>query len=163
MSLPTELLVPKTAVPDGLIFRLVEMDDERPLHQLCFSQQTSKTFSSYFQNLLQRQSQKHLFWIIIEKDRTIIGNGQLIFLAQAAECANLFVTEPYRNLGIGTALIEVLTAVAQHHHIATLEIGVETENQAALRLYQRLGFIVQKELIIPENKPALILRKNLPC
>ena len=160
-ALPPELLKPTTAVPPHTSFRLVQEADRRPLHTACYPDHTALQFRDLFNHLLRRQVKGRCFWIIITVRERIIGNGQLVIYPTSAECANLFVVSDYRGQGIGTALIEVLTAVAHHHHITNLEIGVTTDNPRALALYQRLGFEEDRRLQLPHSKPSIILHKVL--
>ena len=161
MPLPSELFKPATAVSPHISFRLAQEADRRRLHNTCYPDHTALQFRDLFNHLLRRQEQGRCFWIIITTHQQIIGNGQLIIYPSSAECANLFVVPDYRGQGIGTALIGVLTAVARHHHITHLEIGVTTDNIRALTLYQRLGFEEDRRLQLPHTKPSIILHKAI--
>ncbi len=164
IDLPFELLKPATAVPPHISFRLAQEADRRPLHTACYSHYTAPQFRDLFNHLLRRQVQGRCFWLIIMSHNRIIGNGQLIVYPSSsecatAECANLFVVSDYRGQGIGTALIELLTAVARHVGIYSLELGVTTDNPRAFALYQRLGFAEDRRLYLPDSQPFIILHK----
>jgi len=45
-----------------------------------------------------------------------------------------------RNAGIGTALMEVVEALADEWGLDHLQLGVRTNNEGALRFYRRRGF-----------------------
>lgn len=163
-ALPPELFRPATAVPTHLTFRLVQEADRRPLHTACYPDYIALQFRDLFNHLLRRQEQGLCFWLIVTDHSRIIGNGQLVIYpsaaeASVAECANLFVVPDYRGQGIGTALLGILTAVARHHHLTHLEIGVTTDNPRALGLYQHLGFEEDRRLQLPNSKPSIILHK----
>ena len=161
MSLPLELFTVTTAVQPNISFRLVQEEDRRPLHCTCYSNYNTLQFRDLFNHLMRRQEQGRCFWIVIVIGDSIIGNGQLIVYSTSAECANLFVIPEYRRQGIGTALIEVLTAVAYHLNITNLEIGVSIDNPRALALYQRLGFQEDRHLQLPDSKSSIILHKEI--
>ena len=60
---------------------------------------------------------------------------------------SLAVSLPYRNQGVGTALIEKAKELARGFGIGVVTLAVEPENRAK-RLYQRLGFAYQREIEI---------------
>ena len=60
---------------------------------------------------------------------------------------SLAVSLPYRNQGVGTALIEKAKEMAKEKGIGVVTLAVEPENRAK-RLYQRLGFAYQREIEI---------------
>ena len=53
---------------------------------------------------------------------------------------SLAVDPSIRGLGIGTALMQAAEAKARDTGKRTMSLGVITENEGAIRLYQRLGF-----------------------
>ena len=60
---------------------------------------------------------------------------------------SLAVSLPYRNQGVGTALIEKAKEMAKQKGISVVTLAVEPENRAK-RLYQRLGFAYQRKIEI---------------
>ena len=60
---------------------------------------------------------------------------------------SLAVSLPYRNQGVGTALIEKAKELAKEKGIGVVTLAVEPENKAK-RLYQKLGFAYQREIEI---------------
>ena len=60
---------------------------------------------------------------------------------------SLAVSLPYRNQGVGTALIEKAKDLAKEKGISVVTLAVEPENRAK-KLYQRLGFAYQREIEI---------------
>ena len=60
---------------------------------------------------------------------------------------SLAVSLPYRNQGVGTALIEKAKEMAKEKGISVVTLAVEPENRAK-RLYQRLGFAYQRMIKI---------------
>ena len=60
---------------------------------------------------------------------------------------SLSVSLPYRNKGIGTALIEKAKALAREQGIAVVTLAVEPQNTAK-KLYQKLGFAYQRVIEI---------------
>ena len=60
---------------------------------------------------------------------------------------SLAVSLPYRNQGVGTALIEKAKEMAKEKGIGVVTLAVEPENRAK-RLYQKLGFAYQRRIEI---------------
>ena len=60
---------------------------------------------------------------------------------------SLAVSLPYRNQGVGTALIEKAKEMAKEKGISVVTLAVEPENRAK-RLYQKLGFAYQRRIEI---------------
>ena len=60
---------------------------------------------------------------------------------------SLAVSLPYRNQGVGTALIEKAKEMAKEKGISVVTLAVEPKNRAK-RLYQRLGFAYQRRIEI---------------
>ena len=52
----------------------------------------------------------------------------------------LFVQEPFRRVGVGSALIKKIVSDAESSGIQRVTVGATKENQAANGLYRRLGF-----------------------
>ena len=163
----TELFVLSQPTLATLRFRLVEWHDLQPLHNACYSQQPFYEFRALFQRLRRRQEQGRSYWVVAISEALdqsagqIVGSGQLVMYPHGAELTNLVVTTGYRNQGIGTALIAVLLAIARDIDLTGVEIGVESENQRALALYQRLGFEPERHLPLPDGRTAIILYKAL--
>ena len=60
---------------------------------------------------------------------------------------SLAVSLPYRNQGVGTALVEKAKEMAKEKGIDVVTLAVEPENRAK-RLYQKLGFAYQRRIEI---------------
>ena len=60
---------------------------------------------------------------------------------------SLAVSLPYRNQGVGTALIEKAKELAKEMGISVVTLAVEPENRAK-KLYEKLGFAYQREIEI---------------
>lgn len=159
----------------GLCFRLARADDYPALHRLCYPQYAAADFARQYERSLQRQAAGrgyHLVAILepvaaelvaaASPAGSLVGSGQLILHPHSAELAELSVPVAHRGRGIGTALIKVLIAIARHLAVANLEIGVLADNQRAMALYRRLGFVADRPLRVALTaEPALILVKDL--
>jgi RimJ/RimL family protein N-acetyltransferase len=160
--LPAHLFTPPQGTLPGLSFRIAAKDDLRPLHAACFPDKPLAQFRAHFEKMLAWQANDRCCWLVASDEAgQIVGSGQLVLYPHGNELANLVVVPARQNEGIGTAMIEVLTAVARHLGCNSLEIGVDVGNGRALQLYQRLGFTIDRQLNLPRQEPALILYKAL--
>ena len=160
--LPAHLLTPLDSVLTDIRFRLVTLSDCQPLHIACFPEKPFIQFRSHCHHLLEWQDDGRCYWLVgINKTGQINASGQLVLYPHGAELANLSVIPTRRSEGIGTALIGVLTAVARHLQLPSLEISVAVSNTRALALYQRLGFTEDRRLQLPHDKSVIILHKDL--
>jgi ribosomal protein S18 acetylase RimI-like enzyme len=170
-SLPDHLFVASPLPLAGLRFRLATAADRTALHQQCHTQYGAQDFARQFERSLQRQVNGRGYHLVALLDPSsletspasiLVGSGQLILHPRGAEVAELAVTPAYRSLGIGTALINVLTGIARHLGVTSLEIGVMSTNERALALYRRLGFEEDRQMRVAfASDPALILVKDL--
>lgn len=164
-TLPATLFASPPFAPVNLHFRLAAAEDLQPLYQCCYSEQPFSRFRAHFHQLLKWQMSGRGYWLVVEAGAdgrpAPIGSGQLTIYGNGGELANLAVTAARQGQGIGTAIIEILTGIARHLTLSSLEIGVAIQNRRALALYQRLGFRQDRWLKVPGEGKAIILRKEL--
>lgn len=160
-ELPVALLEPPIAAMSGLLFRLVGVEDLRPLHHACYTQLPLRQFEEHFHEILRWQGKKRAYWLLGLMREQIVSTGQLLIYPHGAEVANLQVIPPYRGRGIGTAMLVVLSRVARHLQLSGLEVGVISGNRRALTLYQRLGFVEDRRVALVSGETAVILYKVL--
>jgi len=158
---PPRLFSPPDQALEAFRFRLAAEDDLTSLYTLFYSERRYLEFRAYFQGQLERQRQGRSCWLLTEQATLIIGTGQFISYPHGAELANLNVAHDYQSRGIGSAMIQILMRLARHVGQSELEIGVSVENQRALNLYRRLGFVEDRILRQYETVPAIILRKQI--
>ena len=72
---------------------------------------------------------------------------------------SLSVSLPYRNQGVGTALIEKAKAMAREQGIGVVTLAVEPMNTAK-KLYQKLGFAYQRMIKIFNEEYELYVAEN---
>lgn len=162
MQLPADLFALPPGAPSDLLLRPVRADDLRPLHTACYPDKPRPQFQAHFEKMYRWRENGRCCWLVAcDKTGQIVGSGQLVLYPHGNELANMVVVPARQNEGIGTAMIEVLTAVARHLGLDSLEIGVDVGNGRARQLYQRLGFTIDRQLNLPGQEPALILYKAL--
>jgi len=98
---------------------------------------------SFPRRLIQRYLTSHeTISIVAEAQAELKGFILLHWAPHTAEVATLDVHPAWRRRGIGTALLNRAEAEANAMGILKLALHVETTNQGAIGLYQRLGFVI---------------------
>ena len=79
-----------------------------------------------------------------------------------AELAHLSVAEGERGNGVGTALLDAMDAELERRGVEDVEIGVDTANRDAVRLYERRGYRADFHIFYgsPGRKPWACLRRE---
>jgi ribosomal protein S18 acetylase RimI-like enzyme len=79
-----------------------------------------------------------------------------------ATLATLCVDQPERGNGIGGALLDAMDAELERRGVEDVEIGVDTGNEMAARLYERRGYRADFRIFYgsPGGKPWACLRRE---
>lgn len=77
---------------------------------------------------------------VLEQEHEVIGYGLMTVGAGEAHLLNLCIHPAYQGRGYGRYLLEHFLKVAKAEAVDTLFLEVRPSNQAALRLYTRVGF-----------------------
>ena len=78
--------------------------------------------------------------ILAEDGGEIIGYGGMTVASDTADVDNVAVTEPYRNSGVGTAIVAELSRLAKESGVKKLFLEVRVSNAVAMELYIKNGF-----------------------
>jgi putative acetyltransferase len=110
--------------------------------------QTISTF--YCQN-------KGNFWLAL-KDKTLVGTIALIDIGNnMGAIRKMFVSQPYRGkaYGVAAALLDTLRAHCQQNDIKTVYLGTIPKLQAAVRFYEKNGFVALPKDSLPPSFPIM--------
>ncbi|WP_071130423.1 GNAT family N-acetyltransferase [Enterococcus timonensis] len=132
-------------------FRNLQASDIEALTQLqvrAFPETSSETAHQYLLKGLADEKQENF---ILKKNDQIIGtcaadqdDYDYIF--------GLFIAENWQNQGLGTYLLEKTCQNLTRENKRIIKIGVESNNLQALHLYQKVGFIIETEVIYLSKK-----------
>ena len=125
-------------------FTMVTVADKRPLFTTFYPHK--QDFRRWFDEMMEWGENGRCFWLVCWRDGSLIGNGQLLIYPHGAELANIAVAPAWQGQGIGTAMIAALEAIARENGLHEVEIGVDVENSRALALYERLGFVEDRQI-----------------
>ncbi|MDE7082843.1 MAG: ribosomal protein S18-alanine N-acetyltransferase [Clostridia bacterium] len=93
-----------------------------------------------FQMLASSFETESFHGVLAEDGGEIIGYGGITVAAESADIDNVAVTEPYRNSGVGTAIIEELLRIAKDCGASKVFLEVRVSNATAMKLYLKSGF-----------------------
>jgi ribosomal protein S18 acetylase RimI-like enzyme len=82
---------------------------------------------------------------------------------QAAFLSLLMIASPYRDHGIGKAVVDAIeNEIRKDRQVAVIFSGVQVNNPQAIRFWQRNGYrIVSEPKLHPDQTTAVDLRKDL--
>jgi len=85
--------------------------------------------------------------LVAEIDGLVVGHGGLSLYSRRrahAGSIGMGVDENYHGRGVGTALLaEIIDLADNWYNIRRLELEVYVDNEPAIRLYRRFGFVVE--------------------
>lgn len=87
-------------------------------------------------------------------DHEIVGTGMLGLRQGEAWIGGMGVVPEWRRRGIGLRMMEHLLAQAQARGVCEVRLEVIEANEAARHLYERLGFVSIRRLLVLERPPA---------
>lgn len=93
-----------------------------------------------FQMLASSFGSENFVGILAEDGGEIIGYGGMTLASDTADVDNVAVTGPYRNSGVGTAIIAELVRLAKENGVKKLFLEVRVSNSVAMELYIKSGF-----------------------
>jgi ribosomal protein S18 acetylase RimI-like enzyme len=102
------------------------------------------SFDPLWQNpleTLRRAYAQALYATVVENENGIIGYQISTGGGQRAHLARLAVHPAVQGKGAGGALLNDLFVFLSHMGIARLSVNTQSDNQASLNLYQRMGFV----------------------
>ncbi|MGI5912566.1 MAG: ribosomal protein S18-alanine N-acetyltransferase [Syntrophomonadaceae bacterium] len=103
-------------------------------------------------------------YLVCDYEGEIAGYGGIWVVYEEAHITSVAVDPGYRQLGIGTALMEELERTARDRNAHRILLEVRPSNQAALNLYHKLGYIPtgkRKNYYCDNNEDAIIMTKYL--
>lgn len=80
------------------------------------------------------------YYFIAIKENQIVGFAGIKIICDAAEVMNIVVRKSARNTGIGSLLLEHLLFETRTNGVTTVNLEVNSNNFAAIKLYEKFGF-----------------------
>jgi len=147
--------------PMSICLRQAVLADGVTIHACFGATEPWEQFQTRYSHWMHQQEQNRLFYLLLEQDEQLVGQGQLHFWPRyRAEIAYVAVAAAYRRQGFGTILLNRLIQEAQARSCRQLELCVTTENHPAQALYRQLGFTVSHGFRTPSGEPALVMETS---
>ena len=84
---------------------------------------------------------KNSIFFVAEDDDCIIGSCGLTHILDEGDIHNVMVAPSYRGKGIATMMLEKLLEEGRKQGIKESTLEVRVSNAAAIRVYEKLGFV----------------------
>jgi [ribosomal protein S18]-alanine N-acetyltransferase len=94
--------------------------------------------------LLDKISNNNFFLIKIIKNKELIGFAEVEFISEEARLNAIFVTDSFRNKGIGKKLLNKCIKEIKRRKIKKIFLLVKESNNTAKKLYLKIGFNFEK-------------------
>lgn len=99
------------------------------------------------------------FWIALDNQK-VVGTIALIDIGDnMGAIRKMFVHQDYRGkeLGIASLLLNALLTHAQKYEMTAIYLGTLPRLQAAMRFYEKKGFVQLPKSTLPPQFPAMVL------
>ena len=78
---------------------------------------------------------------IVAVDESLIGYIYASFVLDEAEIGNICIVPECRGQGVGRSLIDSMLSDLKSRGVCKVFLEVESDNESAIRLYERSGFV----------------------
>ena len=102
---------------------------------------------------------------VYEEEGRILGYAVMRIVEDEGHLMNLSVAPPWRKRGIGSDLLRFCIEFCLHKGVSSLWLEVRESNEAAISLYQKMGFAVKgrrKSYYQDTGEDALLMGLSLP-
>jgi [ribosomal protein S18]-alanine N-acetyltransferase len=98
-------------------------------------------------------------YVVAIKDKKVIGFGGMWLILDEAHITNIAVHPAYRNLKIGSLILESLIQIGEEEGILSMTLEVRVSNINAQRLYGKYNFIVagRRKAFYQDNKEDCLI------
>ena len=79
-------------------------------------------------------------YIVAKLNNEIVGFGGIKVVLDSADIMNIVVKKKFRNLGIGTSILNEIIALCLSLNLSSITLEVRKDNEYAISLYKNFGF-----------------------
>ena len=79
-------------------------------------------------------------YIVAKLNNEIVGFGGIKVVLDSADIMNIVVKKNFRNLGIGTSILNEIIALCLSLNLSSITLEVRKDNKYAISLYENFGF-----------------------
>lgn len=138
------------------MIKQINFDDECQLKKIekIFSKQFVETFVNFTSPFTQT--------FIIEIEKEIVGIIILDIIYERMELVQIEVVEEKRNLGYASHLLEFMINLAKEKKMQNITLEVRCDNDVALHLYKKYGFIpTSKRERYYKDKDGILMERKM--
>jgi ribosomal protein S18 acetylase RimI-like enzyme len=151
-----ELITPRSA----MVFkaaRLRALQDTPTAFSSTYAKESKLTDADWAKRAEQWSSEMSVGYLAMDaRDPCGIASGLLDQAdATRAHLLSMWVAPTHRRAGIGRTLVEAVVNWACSQNVRTLQLLVTSNNEGAIKFYQRLGFALTGHTEFYANDPAL--------
>ena len=145
-------VLPEPELPEGFSLRTaVTGQDERTIHALVqeafdWREREPQSFEDWKEFLMRPDIYNENLWFLAIKGGEVIGTCLCFQFTDIGWIRQLAVKKPYRNLGIGRALLERAFLAFQTLGMEKAGLAVESANPNAIHFYQTAGMVKAVQL-----------------
>ena len=112
--------------------------------------------------LLDLIRKQNIIFRVMLKDDIVIGYYSFQKIFEEGYINNIAIKREYQSQGYGTQLFQDLLERAEKFEVKALTLEVETDNEKAIKLYKKFGFIQEgiRKNFYKNSKDALIMWKR---
>lgn len=134
--------------------RYEDLDSVMPIENACFAVPWSR------QSMQEELFSLMKFYYVAVIDGRVVGYGGMWHVVTEGHITNIAVDPDYRRLGVGNAIVEKLMQTAEEKEMLGVTLEVRVSNTAAIRLYEKHGFVVtgeRKKYYSDNNEDAYLM------
>ena len=128
------------------------------LEELCFSLPWSKKALELLCN------GENVGFVALDGEKRVVAYGGMVCVLDEGQITNIAVHPDFRRRKIGEQIVSALLGYGEEKGISLYSLEVRESNQAAISLYQKLGFISvgnRKNFYSNPSENAIIMIKNI--
>ena len=105
------------------------------IEKLCFGA------AAWSQNSLELLTREGIgMGMVCRKDGRIVAYGGMLCVVDEGQITNIATHPDYRRQGYGDAIVDSLKKYAKNNRLDVITLEVRESNEAAIKLYSKLGF-----------------------
>ena len=140
-----------------MLIRYMREDDTKEISEI-----EKNTFSRPWSQdaLIKGCNDENNVYLVVIKDDQIVGYGGFISVLDEAHITKIAVKEGYRRHGVGRILLSGMFDEARERGINSITLEVRRSNEAAIKLYERMGFeqtAIRKDFYMKPTEDAIIM------
>lgn len=112
-----------------------DLEQVMPIEQENFSVPWTET--GFFTFLIRSDA----MFLVAEEEGAILGYCGVLLVLDEGDITNVSVKKSRRREGIGKKLVEALIQKTVREGVSVLHLEVRESNEAAIRLYEEMGFV----------------------